>query len=343
MQEIQELDLKDKKILFELDKNARLPLTVIGRKVGLSQEVVFHRVNKLQERGIIKRFQTVVAISKLGYIAPKVYLQLQDINKKKYQELHDYLLYNPSVFWFGICQGRWDLIIAYWGKNNFEFGKLVDDLLHKFSPYILERQITMGKKTLLYNRRWLYHDKLDPMETGFGDEAGNIALDHMDMEILKCLANNARLPITELARVLKTTTNVIHYRIKRLEEEKIISGYKFALDTHQLGYEVCKAFIYLKSITEKRRKQLIEFCKLHQNVINIVICVGSWDMEIEFEVKNFDEFYDVMNEIKEKFHDIIKNYESVVFKEEPKQSFMPECYAQLHMKKNTKQRIMLKK
>ncbi len=325
----EELDLKDKKILFHLDKNARASLSEIGRKVRLSQEVVFHRVNKLQERGIIKRFQTVVAIFKLGYIAPKVYLQLQDITKEKYRELYDYLLHHKSVFWFGISQGRWDLMIAYWSKDTFEFGKLVDDLLHKFSPFILEREVTIGKNTIQYNRRWFYHDKLEPVETGFGSELGDAKLDKIDTEILKYLANNARLPVTELAKLLKITTNVVHYRIKQLEKKKIISGYKFALDTHQLGYEVCKSFIYFKNITEKRRKQLIEFCKLHQNVINIVLCVGPWDMEIEFEVKNFDEFYNLMSEIKEKFADIIKNYESIVFKEEPKQSFMPECYGQI--------------
>ncbi len=323
------LDLKDRKILFYLDKNARTPLSEIGRKVGLSQEVVFHRVNKLQEKGIIKRFQTVVAISKLGYIAPKVYLQLQDITTEKYQELCSYLFNHPSVFWFGISQGRWDLLIAYWSKDTFEFGRLVDDLLYKFSPYILQREVSIGKNTIQYNRRWFYHDKLEPVETEFDSKLGNVKLDDIDTEILKYLANNARLPVTELAKLLKTTTHIIHYRIKQLEKNRIISGYKFALDTHQLGYEVCKSFIYLKNITEKRRKQLIEFCKLHPNIINIVLCVGSWDMEIEFEVKNFDEFYNIMNEIKERFADVVKNYESVLFKEEPKQSFMPECYIQI--------------
>lgn len=323
------LDLKDRKILFELDKNSRLSFPKIGKKVGLSQEVVFHRVSRLLKRGIIKRFQTVVTISKIGYVAPKIYLQLQDITKEKYQEMYVYLLNHKKVFWFGLSQGRWDLMIAYWSRNSFEFGELLDELLNKFSPYILEREVTFGKNTIQYNRRWLYYDKLDPVETEFGSKLEHYELDKMDTEILKYLANNARLSVVEIAKLIKTSTNIIHYRLKQLEKNKIISGYKFALDTHKLGYETCKSFIYFKNITEKRRRQLIQFCKLHPNIINIVLCVGSWDFEIEFEVENFDQFYNLMNEIKEKFQDIIKNYESVVFKEEPKQSFFPECYPQL--------------
>ncbi len=333
MAEKEKLDLKDKKILFELDKNARLHLSKISKKVRLSQEVVFHRVNKLQERGIIKRFQTVVAISELGYIAPKMYLQLQDITAEKYKALFDYLHNHKDVFWFGVCQGRWDLIIAYWSKDTFEFGKHIDDLFNKFSKYILERQITIGANSTQYNRRWFYYDKLEPVATEFGSKLGNTKLDKVDTEILRYLANNARLPVTELAALLKTTTNVVRYRIKQLEKKKIISGYKFALDTHKLGYETCKSFIYLKNITEKRRKELIGFCKLQKNIVNIVTCVGSWDLEIEFEVENFDAFYQLMGMIREKFSDIIKNYESVLFKEEPKQSFMPRCYPKIGSKK----------
>ena len=159
------------------------------------------------------------------------------------------------MFLFGISQGRWDLIISYWSKDTFELGMLIDDLLHKFSSYILEREITIGRTTVQYNRRWFYYDRLEPVETKFGSELGMIKLDNIDTEILKYLANNARLPVTELAKLLKSTTNVVHYRIKQLEKNKIISGYKFALDTHQLNYEVCKSFIYFKNITEKRRKQ----------------------------------------------------------------------------------------
>jgi len=53
---MEKLDLKDKKILYELDIDSRQSFRSIGRKVGLSKDVVASRVKKLQEIGIIKRF-----------------------------------------------------------------------------------------------------------------------------------------------------------------------------------------------------------------------------------------------------------------------------------------------
>jgi DNA-binding Lrp family transcriptional regulator len=43
---MQNLDLKDKKILYELDFNARQSNASIGKKVGLSKDIVNRRVKK---------------------------------------------------------------------------------------------------------------------------------------------------------------------------------------------------------------------------------------------------------------------------------------------------------
>jgi len=44
---MEKLDLKDRKILHELDKNSRQSFRIIGRKVSLSKDVVANRVKKL--------------------------------------------------------------------------------------------------------------------------------------------------------------------------------------------------------------------------------------------------------------------------------------------------------
>ena len=64
-------------------------------------------------------------------------------------------------------------------------------------------------------------------------------------------------------------------------------------------------------------------------VINTVLTTGSWDIEFEVEVKNFEEYYQIMNQIQEKHNDIIKSYNSVLFSSEPKQMFFPDSYPKI--------------
>ena len=48
------LDIKDKKILYELDKNSRIPLSQLSKKVQLNEQTVHYRVKNLIKKGIIK-------------------------------------------------------------------------------------------------------------------------------------------------------------------------------------------------------------------------------------------------------------------------------------------------
>ena len=47
------IDVKDRKILYQLDLNSRQSLTTIGSKVRLSKTVVQYRINRLVKNGII--------------------------------------------------------------------------------------------------------------------------------------------------------------------------------------------------------------------------------------------------------------------------------------------------
>ncbi|MEM0493397.1 MAG: winged helix-turn-helix transcriptional regulator, partial [Candidatus Thermoplasmatota archaeon] len=48
-----DLDLKDRKILYELDLNARQSFGDIGKKVGLSKDSVAYRVKRMEDEGVI--------------------------------------------------------------------------------------------------------------------------------------------------------------------------------------------------------------------------------------------------------------------------------------------------
>ena len=55
------------KILGELQRNARIPFTELGRRVGLSTPAVMERVHRLEEVGVITAYRAEVDHSKVGY------------------------------------------------------------------------------------------------------------------------------------------------------------------------------------------------------------------------------------------------------------------------------------
>ncbi|HMJ35114.1 MAG TPA: Lrp/AsnC family transcriptional regulator [Baekduia sp.] len=62
-----DLDETDRRLLIELQADARLSLAELGRRVGLSAPAVAERVRRLTDEGVILGFRTDVDPRALGY------------------------------------------------------------------------------------------------------------------------------------------------------------------------------------------------------------------------------------------------------------------------------------
>lgn len=55
------MDEIDQHILYHLENQARLSMTELGKLVGLSQPAVTERVKRMEEKGIIEEYRTVIS------------------------------------------------------------------------------------------------------------------------------------------------------------------------------------------------------------------------------------------------------------------------------------------
>ncbi len=316
------IDLKDKKIIFELDKNSRASLSDIAKKVRLSKEVVFHRINHLVEEKIIRGFLTVPATYRLGLTGYKVYLKLTNASKETTDSLVEYLNKDPAVYWTGICKGKWDLIFGIWAVNVHDFFIVYNKMSDKFSKYIQEKELSITVENIQYNRRWLYSDGSRAVEFNFGEKESKIELDEKNRNILDMLNSNSRIKLIDIADKVKLNPKVVAYRIKEMEKDKIIRGYKIFLNSDLVGFNTYKAFVFFKNINEERKKEFIDYCKELPNLINTVVTFAPWDLEMMFETSEDKEYYKIMDDIKEKFSDIVKSYESILIVSEPRHRYL---------------------
>lgn len=65
--EIAGFDAHDARILEELQRDARITMAELGRRVHLSQPAVTERVRKLELNGVIRGYRAVVDPQRLGY------------------------------------------------------------------------------------------------------------------------------------------------------------------------------------------------------------------------------------------------------------------------------------
>jgi Lrp/AsnC family leucine-responsive transcriptional regulator len=317
------LDLKDKKILYELDLNSRRSYNEIAKKVGLSKDSVIYRIKKLQERGIIKQFHTLLDTGKLGFISFRLYLKLQHTTPEKEIEIINFLKKKKMVTWLASFEGDYDLGLWVLSKTIKDMNQLWRELLKKYLNYIEKRNLTIFTKVSYFPRVYFLGKKENKEEYIFIVEPEEIVFDKKDIEILKLLCLDARIPILEIAKKLDLSAKTVALRIRQLEKKKVIVGYRTMFDLEKLGYQYFKVHFNLHNLTEEKEKRFRFFIKQHPNIIYDNEVLGGDDIEMEVQVKSQQDLRAVISEVKEQFADIIKNYKYMLIYKEHKFLFFP--------------------
>lgn len=317
------LELNDWKILNQLDLDCRQSDSEIGKKTRISKQVVNYRVKRLIKENIITGFYPLIDISKFGYGAHKIYLKFSSLSGVKEQELWDYLTKQKNIVWAISCSGEWDIIFGIVSKNINEFNDVLSKFMNKYSEHISNRSISVFNQASIHHRKWFFNK--DNIQTSWkiGGEIEAIEIDKVDKNILKVLNKNARTNIIDIAEEIKISSSLAIQRIKKLKQKGVIKSFRAEINREKLGILYCKAFIYYQGKTTEKENQLLKYCYNLKEIVGVSQSIGSWDLELEFEVKNYDDFHKIMKEMKNKFP-LIKNFNTIYIEKEYGQSFLPE-------------------
>lgn len=320
------LDLIDRKILLEMDTDARASFSKIGKKLGIGKNNVQYRVSRLVENGVIKKFVVQPSLAKFGLFLGKIYFQLSGYSEKTGSELHRYLLNDKRISWIAKCEGRWDLMIGAYVESIMQFLKIKDDFFREFGHYVTSYDIVFlteghtSQRTYLVNKKSYYSKKI---ERFMG--SGKIKLKKQDIELLRFIVNNARFNYTDIAKTLKINVKTAQARIKNLEKAGVIQGYVTFLDIKKIGYNFFKLCVYTKG-DKKQMENFVRYCLELPNIIHVIESIGQWEIELEIETETLQDFYNLTHQIRNKFPDFIKKTESIIISEETKLDFFPEWY-----------------
>ncbi len=319
------LDVKDRKILYQLDINSRQSNSDIAKKVGLSKQVVGFRIKRLVKEKLILSFYTIIDISKLGFTVHKNFLRLQNMDREKEAELISYLKGHPNIVWVASCDGRFDLAFGTWARDMEFLDKTLKDLHTRFGEFISERQIATIIRGEYFVRDYLVARK-EPSpfrQAFFGAVAEPVKMDRTDWGILAELGKSSRQTAVELARKVRLSADAVADRIKKLENSGVIRNYNIVPNEAIFPYLHYKVLVGLHNISESRESSLIEFCRINPSIVYIVKALGPWEFEIDMEVENAEKFRNIMMDLKTQFKDILKDYSALLIYQVHKYNFCP--------------------
>lgn len=150
-----------------------------------------------------------------------------------------------------------------------------------------------------------------------------VKLDSKDKKIIEQLQKNCRQTIAEIAKATKLPRDVVVYRIKKLEQSKVIRAHHTSLNPQKLGYPL---YVYVLfscyNIKPEEEQKFINYLKSLRQIIYVAKNSGKYDFTIGVCAKDYMDFDEIIREIRQKFIDVIKDIESLPTIQEYKYDWM---------------------
>lgn len=110
-------------------------------------------------------------------------------------------------------------------------------------------------------------------------------LDALDKKILRLVAEDARIPFLEVARVCNVSGAAIHQRVQKLVNLGVVKGSRFIVDPEKIGYETC-AYIGLYLREPEKFDEVVEALRKIPEIVECHYTTGDFDMFIKLYAHN---------------------------------------------------------
>lgn len=103
---------------------------------------------------------------------------------------------------------------------------------------------------------------------------GNYQIDEIDRKILSYLVNNARMPFLEIARECGISGAAIHQRVRKLEDNGVITGSRMLVKPSALGLNVC-AFVSVSLSEDNKYPEVVSALKHIPEIVECHFATGK--------------------------------------------------------------------
>ncbi len=149
-------------------------------------------------------------------------------------------------------------------------------------------------------------------------------IDKKDIEILRILEEDARTPLTEIARKVKLSHETVRYRLRKLVKSGVIEKFTIRIDKKKLGYNFYAVIMIATwNCTKEKWEEFFDYLLKHKNVVSVEKITGNYDVKISFWARDSEEFDSISHSIKMRFSKIIKDWKSFVFVKQYKWKELP--------------------
>lgn len=315
-----------REILFQLELDSRKKFTEIGNEVGLSQQTVSYAVKNMEEDGVIKNFYPLFDYTKFGYNGYLALFRVNAFSREKLEELKEVFVDHRMVAWVDRVSGGWDLMVFFLSPNASQFNKEFKGLISKHPDQLRNYKVFTSVVIHDMGRDYLTENDESSEDIIVGGDREAVEIKDSWKELSEILWQNPRSSSVDMAEEMNVTPKTVIDRMDRLDEEKLVKGYRPNLGIQELGIRTHLLFIKYNNRDVDKEDELTEYCVEHPNITMLMKTFGDYDIIIRMETEERDQQRQIINSIREKFEDILLDYNTLEIVDQVEKRYLPPSY-----------------
>lgn len=123
-------------------------------------------------------------------------------------------------------------------------------------------------------------------------------IDHIDKQLISLLRQDARLPISAIAKKIQVSRATVQNRIARLEKKNIITGYT-ALISSGVNEDISLVRALMNIEIKGNFTKNVKIALLAESSVCAIHSTnGRWDLIVELQTSSLEEFDQVLGRIR---------------------------------------------
>lgn len=319
----------DRDLLFLCSEDAREKLKDIAKKLKKSPQRLKYNIKMLKNEGIIQNPHCIFDYSYFGLILFRVYFKGGYVSEKDKKTISNQLKENPYVVSIFELNGEFDLVIEMSSPNPSRFNKELKKIVQAI-PTLNNYKIILNLVTHIYPKTYLTANeelisKVKP-EIIIGGDRAIETFGKNEICMMKNLLENPLINMSSLARNCGINIKTANFLFKKLQNRKVIKGFKYVIDVNKIDLYKFRLFLKLHNISPEREKQLLDFTLNMKEVVQLNKTAGDWDIELDIESFDKLKMRSIIVQLRQEFKDIIENFNIIEFLQCQKKSYLPKYF-----------------
>ena len=290
---VSKLSDRDRAVLNVARLDCRKSASEIAQEVGIKPETVRRILRNLRERNIISPM-LLINPNALGLTDYCFYLNAQGGGKEELADLIQFAQNSPAVAYFAELSGEYNYTFSLLSASVFEIEDFLRGLENILPDVSLAPIFSIRLSWSLFSLK--HKETRGVLERGRIEK--EVVIDQNDHNILVALSESPDASFLAVGRRSSLPTSTVAFRVNRLLEKGVISGFPYYIKSSASGEIPFRALVQSSTRAPTFYERFKAFTMSEGCVDAIVYCLGPWNLEVNFSVNDVSEASQFVNRLR---------------------------------------------